>query len=480
MREGEILGLIGPNGAGKTTCFNVMTGVYQPTSGEVRFAGEPLGSRKRFAITRLGIARTFQNIRLFGNMTALENVLVGADAHHRTNVIDALVRSPRHRREEREGEATAREVLEFVGLGPAGRRAGPQPLLRRPAPAGDRPRHGHRAAAAAAWTSRPPASTRRRRRQLMDLIRRIRDQRAHRAAHRARHEPGHGRQRPDRRAGVRPQDRRGLPAEVRNDPAVIAAYLGTEVDESTTRRCSDAARGRGPVRQLRADRGASRASPSPSSEGEIVTLIGANGAGKTTTLKTISGLRPVPAGAVLFEGEDITHMAGARAGRRWASASRPEGRGIFPGMTRASRTWRWAPTPARTGPRRGRRTWSGCFALFPRLHERRDQVGGTMSGGEQQMLAIGRALMARPKLLLLDEPSMGLAPMLIQQIFSIITRDPRAGHDDPAGRAERRAGAARSPTRPTSWRPARWSGPGTGRELAADDSVRAAYLGGDV
>ena len=116
VREGEILGLIGPNGAGKTTCFNVMTGVYQPTSGEVRFAGSPLGRRKRFAITRLGIARTFQNIRLFGNMTALENVLVGADAHHRTNVIDALVRSPRHRREEREGEETAREVMRFLGL----------------------------------------------------------------------------------------------------------------------------------------------------------------------------------------------------------------------------------------------------------------------------------------------------------------------------------------------------------------------------
>ena len=108
VREGEILGLIGPNGAGKTTCFNVMTGVYQPTSGEVRFAGDPLGKRKRFAITRLGIARTFQNIRLFGNMTALENVLVGADAHHRTGVIDALIRSPRHRREEREGEETGR------------------------------------------------------------------------------------------------------------------------------------------------------------------------------------------------------------------------------------------------------------------------------------------------------------------------------------------------------------------------------------
>src|SRR6476619_1507520 len=116
INTGEILGLIGPNGAGKTTCFNVMTGVYQPTSGAVRFMDEPLGSRKRFEITKLGIARTFQNIRLFGNMTALENVMVGADTHHRTGVLSAMFRLPRHRAEEAEGRARAEELLEFMGL----------------------------------------------------------------------------------------------------------------------------------------------------------------------------------------------------------------------------------------------------------------------------------------------------------------------------------------------------------------------------
>jgi branched-chain amino acid transport system ATP-binding protein len=116
INEGEILGLIGPNGAGKTTCFNVMTGVYQPTSGVVRFRGAPLGRRKRFEITKLGIARTFQNIRLFGNMTALENVLVGADTHHRTGVLSAMFRLPRHRREEEDGRERAHELLEFMGL----------------------------------------------------------------------------------------------------------------------------------------------------------------------------------------------------------------------------------------------------------------------------------------------------------------------------------------------------------------------------
>ena len=116
INTGEILGLIGPNGAGKTTCFNVMTGVYQPTSGGVRFMGEPLGKRKKFEITKLGIARTFQNIRLFHNMTALENVLVGADAHHSTGMGSALLRLPKHHAEESEGMDRAYELLKFMGL----------------------------------------------------------------------------------------------------------------------------------------------------------------------------------------------------------------------------------------------------------------------------------------------------------------------------------------------------------------------------
>ena len=116
INTGEILGLIGPNGAGKTTCFNVMTGVYQPTSGEARFMGEPLGKRQKFQITKLGIARTFQNIRLFHNMTAMENVLVGADAHHSTGMGSALLRLPKHKAEEAEGNDRAYELLRFMGL----------------------------------------------------------------------------------------------------------------------------------------------------------------------------------------------------------------------------------------------------------------------------------------------------------------------------------------------------------------------------
>ncbi|MFD4267606.1 ABC transporter ATP-binding protein [Rhodococcus sp. NPDC058481] len=118
IRRGEILGLIGPNGAGKTTCFNAITGVYKPSAGRVMFDGKPLAKTKRNEITRLGIARTFQNIRLFGEMTALENVVVGTDARHRTSVPGAIFRTARHRREERDAVERGMALLEFVGIAP--------------------------------------------------------------------------------------------------------------------------------------------------------------------------------------------------------------------------------------------------------------------------------------------------------------------------------------------------------------------------
>ncbi len=154
-------------------------------------------------------------------------------------------------------------------------------------------------------------------------------------------------------------------------------------------------------------------------QGEIVTLIGANGAGKTTTMRAVSGLRPATTGKIVFEGKDMTHV---RADKRvvLGISQAPEGRGIFPGMTVMENLD--MGTYARKD-RRGagpKADLERVFTLFPRLRERKNQVAGTMSGGEQQMLTIGRALMAKPKLLLLDEPSMGLAPKLIQQIFSII------------------------------------------------------------
>jgi branched-chain amino acid transport system ATP-binding protein len=208
--------------------------------------------------------------------------------------------------------------------------------------------------------------------------------------------------------------------------------------------------------------------------GEVVTLIGANGAGKTTTLKTISGLRRVSSGRIIFKDQDITSMAGHRR-VQLGMCQAPEGRGIFPGMSVVENLEMGAYG------RRGKldEDFDRVFELFPRLAERRSQSGGTLSGGEQQMLAIGRALMAQPEVLLLDEPSMGLAPMLVAQIFSIITEINQQGVtillvEQNAAQALQRAHRAYvlETGRVVKTAPA--------KDLLNDESVRAAYLGGDV
>jgi branched-chain amino acid transport system ATP-binding protein len=208
-------------------------------------------------------------------------------------------------------------------------------------------------------------------------------------------------------------------------------------------------------------------------QGEIVALIGANGAGKTTTMRAISGLRPVAQGAIRFEGRDITKLRADLRVVRGVSQS-PEGRGIFPGMTVRENLDMGAYT------RRNRAEISEdlnrVFTLFPRLKERERQSGGTLSGGEQQMLAVGRALMSRPKLMLLDEPSMGLAPMLIQQIFDIIVEINQQGTtvllvEQNAQQALSRAHRA------YVLETGRIVKAGTGAELLHDPAVKDAYLG---
>ena len=150
--------------------------------------------------------------------------------------------------------------------------------------------------------------------------------------------------------------------------------------------------------------------------GEIVTLIGANGAGKTTTLKTISGLLHPRTGTVEFEGKDVSHVA-AHDLVRMGIGQAPEGRRIFSRLTILENLQMGGFTRSKA---ENEEQMEQVFELFPRLRERIGQKGGTLSGGEQQMLAIGRALMTRPRVLLLDEPSLGLAPILVQQIFAII------------------------------------------------------------
>ena len=153
-------------------------------------------------------------------------------------------------------------------------------------------------------------------------------------------------------------------------------------------------------------------------EGEIVTLIGGNGAGKTTTLNTISGITPAAKGSVILNGEDITYTRPHEIVARGVVQS-PEGRKIFTRLTVLENLEMGAF--ARKDLDEISRDLEFAFTRFPRLRERQRQLGGTLSGGEQQMLAMGRALMARPRILLLDEPSMGLAPLLVREIFNVIT-----------------------------------------------------------
>ena len=207
-------------------------------------------------------------------------------------------------------------------------------------------------------------------------------------------------------------------------------------------------------------------------EGEVVTLIGANGAGKTTTLQTISGLLHSKTGSIEFMGENISHVPAHKLVER-GLVQVPEGRRIFLQMTVQENL----DMGAFTAPNGSAEAMERVFAQFPRLKERRKQIAGTLSGGEQQMLAMGRALMSHPTLLMMDEPSMGLAPILVDQIFDIIQRLHESGTtillvEQNAQKALRVADRA------YVLETGRIVMSGTGKELAASPEVQKAYLGG--
>ncbi len=432
--QGCIFGLIGPNGAGKTTVFNCVSGVYTPTSGSIHFNGNPIDGLPAFKVADLGIARTFQNIRLFNSMTVLENVLVAGHRTAKASLSDTFFRSQRYYEDEKAQREKAEQLLTLFKLdglkndqsnslsyGDQRRleiaRAmmlSPQMLLL------DEPAAGMNSSESQV---------------LKEQIRGLRDEfkltvvlvehnmqvvmnvcelihvmdRGETIAH-------------------------GVAEQIQSHPKVLEAYLGkgdaAPVVTAGEDEVSEPAPDSVPllkVDDLRVNYGGIRAVKGISLEvrkGELVALIGANGAGKTSTLKAIARLLPWKTGEISFDGRSIANRA-AHELPSLGMALAPEGRAIFPNLTVRENLDLGAYTES--DARKIAERIESAVKLFPRLGERMKQLGGTLSGGEQQMLAIARALMSGPKLLMLDEPSLGIAPVLVDQIFEGIETIRRGG-----------------------------------------------------
>jgi len=442
VEEGAIQGLIGPNGAGKTTLVNVITGYIPFQSGQAWIGSDTLAGMPAHRVAGLGIARTFQNIRLFKDLNAVDNVLVGMHSRRRDDTLSQLATLPFFRRDHRARISEAHRLMSVAGLDPgevANRAAGTLPygaqrrleiaralalqprllILDEPA-AGMNPSEKH---------------------SMRELIERLNQDGLTILLidHDMRLVMGVCTRVAVLNFGRKIAD--GTPKEVSVDAGVIKAYLGTGgerevtsapgasgVDETaevveaaaTSRVTAEPEKAILEVSDLTISYGAVNAVRGASlrvAAGEVVALIGANGAGKSTILNALSGLIRPDLGKAVFDGMDLTG-AQPSAIVRHGLVQVPEGRDIFARQTVLENlelaTW------GRRDRAAAARDIEAVMKRFPILAERRAMRAGTLSGGEQQMLAIARGLLAKPRLLLLDEPSLGLAPQMVDEVFDAI------------------------------------------------------------